>query len=34
MIPIDILLLMTTGAVFPYVACAVVDWAKQRKMHS
>ena len=33
MIPIELLLLMGTGAVFPYVAEAALDWVKQRKSH-
>jgi len=31
MIPIDLLLLMGTGAVLPYVAEAALDWVKKQK---
>jgi len=31
MIPIELLLLMGTGAVLPYVAEAALDWVKKRK---
>jgi len=31
MIPIDLLLLMGTGAVLPYVAEAALDWVKKHK---
>ncbi|MCX7177605.1 MAG: hypothetical protein NTX56_02195 [Proteobacteria bacterium] len=31
MISLDVLLIVTTGAVSPYVAFAIFDWVKQRK---
>ena len=34
MISLEVLLIVTTGAVSPYVAFAIFDWVKQRKTHS
>jgi len=34
MIPLELLLITTTCAVFPYVAFAIFDWVKQRRTHS
>lgn len=34
MIPLELLLMLTSGAVFPYLAFAIFDWITQRRMHS
>ncbi len=33
MMALDLLVMMGGGAVFPYVAVATLDWARQRKAH-
>jgi len=34
MMALDLLVMMGSGAVFPYVAVATLDWVRHRKTHA